>query len=131
ICRVKSNSREKIRIYKDGLNTLWASTESKTEIPVDVETGKEYYIRCGINMGIMVGRPSIEMVSKSIGKGEYHSIKSESSSKVIILTKEEQKIVGEITKEDEDNIYFNMLVRGEMVHTHIEKDRIESIEYVK
>jgi len=31
ICRVKNNWKETIKIDKDGLNTLWASTEAKKE----------------------------------------------------------------------------------------------------
>lgn len=131
ICRVSSNYGAKIKIYKDGLNTLWASTEAKTEIPINVEIGKEYFIRCGIKNGIMVGRPSIELVRKSIGEGEYHSVKATISSKVIIITKEGLKIVGEITREDEDKVYFDMIVKGNKVHNHLKKERIKSIEYVK
>jgi hypothetical protein len=71
ICRVKSNSCESIKIYKDGLNSLWAKTEAKSEIPINVEFGKIYYLRCSISMGAFVGRPKLEMVDAKIGKTEF------------------------------------------------------------
>jgi hypothetical protein len=75
ICRVKSNSRQELKITKKGLNTLWAKTEAKVEVPVDIEFGREYYLRCGITMGIMVGRPQLELVDRKQGKTMYDSIK--------------------------------------------------------
>ena len=76
ICRVKNNFRETIHIKKDGLNTLWAKTESKVEIPINIKHGKTYYLRCGIKMGAFVGRPSLELVDSNTGKYEYESIKT-------------------------------------------------------
>lgn len=75
LVRVKNNWKETVMIKKDGLNTLWAKTESKVEIPVDIEIGKEYYIRCAVTMGAFVGRPKIDLVSKSTGRAEFASIK--------------------------------------------------------
>jgi hypothetical protein len=76
ICRTKNNWKTTIQIRSFGLNTVWASTESKTEISVDFEPGREYYIRCGIKMGVAVGRPTLELVDKNTGKAEYSSIKT-------------------------------------------------------
>jgi len=74
ICRVKNNFCESIMIYKDGLNSLWAKTEAKSEIPINVVFGTIYYVRCGISMGAFVGRPKLEMVDNKIGKTEFNSI---------------------------------------------------------
>ena len=81
ICRVKSNFCESIKIYKDGLNSLWAKTEAKAEIPINVELGKMYYVRCGIKMGAFVGRPSIKMVDDKTGKAEFNSIQQKKNKK--------------------------------------------------
>jgi hypothetical protein len=75
ICRAKNRWKTTIQINSFGRNTVWASTESKTEIPVNFEPGREYYIRCGIKMGVMVGRPTLELVDKNVGKAEFASIK--------------------------------------------------------
>ena len=76
ICRAKNKWKTTIQIRSFGRNTVWATTESKTEIPVNFEPGREYYIRCGIKMGVMVGRPALELVYKNVGKFEFDSIKT-------------------------------------------------------
>lgn len=76
ICRVKNNFKTTIKVKKDGLNTLWARTEAKSEVPIDIKIGKEYYLRCGITMGLMVGRPSLELVDRKTGKAEFESFKA-------------------------------------------------------
>ena len=131
ICRVKNNYKTKIKIYKDGLNSIWAKTESKAEIPVNVKIGKEYYVRCGINMGAFVGRPSIELVDKSIGESEYRSIKIGPHSKDVIFRTNGEKIVCEILEQDENTVIFNMIFNGKTVKTKLRKDQIERIEYAK
>lgn len=75
IWRAKSNTRQEIIIKKRGMNSLWAKTESKAEIPIDIEFGKEYYIRCSMVMGVMVGRPQLQLVDRRQGKPEYSTIK--------------------------------------------------------
>ncbi len=78
VCRVKNKSKQTIQINKNklGYNSLWAKTESKDEIPVNLEAGHQYYVRCGLKMGIMVGRPSLELVDAKTGKMEFESIKT-------------------------------------------------------
>jgi hypothetical protein len=74
ICRVKNKWKETVKIDKDGLHTLWARTESKTEIPIDIRFGNEYYIRCSVAMGVLVGRPKLELVDNKTGELEFRSI---------------------------------------------------------
>lgn len=76
ICRVKNNFKTTLHIRKDGLNSIWARTESKAIIPVDLKMGKTYYIRCGIAMGAFVGRPTLELVDRKIGEAEFQTIKT-------------------------------------------------------
>jgi len=76
ICRVKNNSKQEIKITKKGMNSLWAKTEAKSEVPIDIEFGREYYLRCTMGMGIMVGRPQLQLVDRMQGKSQYNSIKS-------------------------------------------------------
>ncbi|GHU69104.1 hypothetical protein FACS189413_07390 [Bacteroidia bacterium] len=74
ICRARNKWKETILIYQDGLNTLWARTEAKSEIPIDIQFGKEYYIRCSVETGFFMGRPKLEIVDNRTGKAEYNSI---------------------------------------------------------
>lgn len=81
ICKVKSNSAEVIKITKKGMNTLWAKTETKVEIPITIEFGKEYYISCGLKMGVMVGRPVIKIVTQATGQKEFNAIINKKTKK--------------------------------------------------
>jgi hypothetical protein len=71
IFKVKNNAKTTVSISAAGTHTLWAKTESKTEIPIDIQPGKEYYIRCGIKFGFFVGKPKIEIVDNQTGKTEF------------------------------------------------------------
>lgn len=75
LCRVSNRFKESLEIRKRGLNKLWARTESRAEVPIDVEFGREYYLRCSVDMGLMVGRPDIVLVDPKVGKFEYESVK--------------------------------------------------------
>ncbi|MEO6683373.1 MAG: hypothetical protein ABIN48_11190 [Ginsengibacter sp.] len=76
ICRVKNNFKTTLHIKKDGLNTLWAKTEAKSQVPIDIKIGKTYYLRCGISMGAFVGQPKLELVDSKVGKPEFESFKA-------------------------------------------------------
>ena len=129
IWRAKNNSKAKLRIYKDGLNKLWASTETKTEVPIDVQMGGVYYIRCGIKMGAFVGRPSIQIVDRTVGRAEFMAVKNDAEVKDLIVRKNGKKIRCEITSEDADKVYFTFEQNGNEIDTHLRKEQIEEIEY--
>jgi len=74
ICRVKDDFCQSVKVYIEGNNTLWAKTEAKAEIPIKIEFGRTYYVRCGVDMGAFVGHPSIELVDSSTGKAEFTAI---------------------------------------------------------
>lgn len=76
ICRVKNNFKTTLHIKKDGLNTLHAKTEAKAEVPINIEMGKTYYLRCGIKMGAFVGRPKLELMDSKTGKAEFESFEA-------------------------------------------------------
>lgn len=76
ICRVKNNFKTTLHITKDGLNTLWAKTEAKSQVPIDIKMGKTYYLRCGITMGAFVGHPKLELIDSKTGKPEFESFKA-------------------------------------------------------
>lgn len=76
ICRVKNNYKTTIHVQKAGLNSLWCKTEAKAEIPIDIEMGHTYYIRCGIKMGLFVGHPSLELVDYKTGIAEFNAFQA-------------------------------------------------------
>lgn len=79
ICRVKNNFKASIKVYKDGMNTLWAKTEAKKEVPVDFEIGKEYFLRCSVTMGAFVGHPHLEMIPAAIGRKEFEAFNAKNT----------------------------------------------------
>jgi len=76
VFRVKNKSKTTLKITNEGLKTLWAKTETKSELSVDFKLGQEYYIRCGLEMGAFVGRPKLELVDNKKGKDEFAKISS-------------------------------------------------------
>jgi hypothetical protein len=76
VFRVRNKSYTTIRVTDGGLKTLWAKTESREKLPINIEMGKEYYIRCGLRIGAIVGRPQIKIIDTSTGKFEFDKIKN-------------------------------------------------------
>jgi hypothetical protein len=76
ICRVKNKSKYEINITKRGYNSLWAKTEAKSEVPIDIQFGREYYLKCTVVVGVMVGHPKLQLVDRTQGKDDYDSIKT-------------------------------------------------------
>ena len=77
VYKAKVNSRAEVKIYEASDVEIWAKTEARSSIPLKLELGKEYYVRCAVTMGAFVGRPLLELVPASYGRGEYESVKSE------------------------------------------------------
>jgi hypothetical protein len=75
ICRVKNNWKETLVIKKSSSTTIWAKTETKAEIPIRIDLGHEYFIRCGLDMGAFVGRPTLYLVNAESGRLEFDSVK--------------------------------------------------------
>jgi hypothetical protein len=80
ICRMKNYSKYEIRLYKEGPTTLWARTEAKASIPLNVKFGEEYFLKCTIQMGLVVGEPNLSLIDKGLG-GEGYEVISGSKSR--------------------------------------------------
>jgi hypothetical protein len=81
LCKVSNKWRESIKIRQYGTGMLWAKTESKTELPITIEPGREYYIRCSVKMGGLVGRPKFELVDNKTGEKEFLAISEKKGKK--------------------------------------------------
>jgi hypothetical protein len=131
ICRVKNRWRKSIRIKKDGLNMLWAKTEVKKELPINITMGKEYYIRCGIAMGAFVGRPSLEVVDNINGKAEFEAIKiRESDKRNLLVLHDGREIECVVKNEDDKDIFFTIFKNDQKIETKISKEKVKSIEHL-
>lgn len=58
-------------LYRDidpGQHTFWSQVISKDSITVDVVAGETYYIKGVVQMGLLVGRPKLAVVSEAEAK---------------------------------------------------------------
>jgi len=79
LCRVKNNSKHEIIVKQAGSLKLRAATESEYSLPILIEPGKEYYIRCLVTTGAFVGRPKMYLIDRPLGKAEYKAIRGRNS----------------------------------------------------
>ena len=75
ICRIKNNTLYQIKLYKKGVNALWAETEARDSVLIDVKFGEEYFLKCTLKMGVIIGRPDMELIPKEQGRYEYEHMK--------------------------------------------------------
>lgn len=132
LCRVKNRWKKSIKVKKDGYNTLLARTEVKEELPIKIEFGREYYIRCAVKMGVLVGRPSLELVDNITGKAEFEAVNiRESDKRDLIVLKDGREIECVIKSEDDQNVYFSIFRDRNKIDTQMSKDKVQSIERAK
>jgi hypothetical protein len=81
ICRVKNNSKFIIKLYKEGPTEIWAKTEKKVAVHINVQFGKEYYIKCGVKPGWVEGRPQLDVVYAEQGKLDFANIEGRDHDK--------------------------------------------------
>ena len=70
----KVGAKAQVKVFDPGVIEIWAKTESKTSVSIEVEAGGEYYVRCGVSIGFFVGHPSFDLVPASVGNMEYKSL---------------------------------------------------------
>ncbi len=75
ICVAKSRSRDSVNLYKEGATTLWAKTEKRAELKLDVKFGSVYYIRCGLQKGEIRMLPVMQLMDITTGSEEYDHLK--------------------------------------------------------
>lgn len=60
---------------KPGELELWAKTEAKSAVTLDVRAGKIYYVKGTVGVGFIVGRPHLMVVPESVGETEIAECK--------------------------------------------------------
>lgn len=74
IGRVKNNSKFIVKLYQEGKTQLFAQTESKRAVLIDVKFGKKYYLKCGITIGVLVGRPELNLIYPEQGELDFENV---------------------------------------------------------
>ena len=129
ICRVDNSWKKTLRIKKEGYYILWAHTEMKEEVPIKVAYGKEYYIRCSVTLGALVGRPKIEITDNAIGKAEYASIQMTGNENPdIVYLKDGRQLECTITAEDDSYIYLTITKDDKEIKTRAEKSQVDYVQ---
>ena len=81
IGKMKFNSAQEIRITEKGPHSIWIK-EQREEVPINIEIGREYYVRCSVRLwGIYGTKPWLTQVENLKGKYEYEALKKEESGK--------------------------------------------------
>ena len=75
VYRSKNNTKAAVRVDKPGTYEIWGKTESRESLTLEIEMGKEYYIKTFVHFGVALWRPSIELRSKEEGLADWNSIK--------------------------------------------------------
>lgn len=75
IGRVRNGEKFQYKTKKFGSQIFWGELETKEKVVINVEKGQEYFVRCGIKLGVAVGRPEIYLIENHIGINEYEMVK--------------------------------------------------------
>jgi len=75
IGRVRNGEYFKYEIKDFGEHKFWGKTESEAAVIIDVKEGEEYFVRCGIKMGVAIGRPEIYVIENYVAIQEIEEMK--------------------------------------------------------
>lgn len=128
LCRVPHNFKKTILIKANGPTTLWAETEKKEELEVDLRPGHVYYLRCGVSTGIAIGRPSLSITESNALRADFETFNAKESETqdTIILQKEGTAIRYKATPQTsaDNSILAEDTIAGERLSTYEEnKDK--------
>lgn len=74
VAKIYNGTKEVVEIRKEGMQVIRASLETETIIGADIKFGEEYFLECGINTGVFIGRPRLNLVDKKIGREQFEKI---------------------------------------------------------
>jgi len=120
------HSLKTIRISTEGLIKLWAKTDSRSEISLNVRKGSEYYIRCAIS-GISK-RPALELIDSYTGRSEFQSINTNEANKHIVIEFiDGTRIDGIFSHETDEMVYYSVFRKEKEIQTFLNKKDIKNI----
>jgi len=129
LTRAKDDWKTSIRIRETGKKDLWARTEVKTVYEINIEKEKNYYVKCGIEPGLIVGHPTMSIMDSETGRYEFNLIND--SSYVVndyIMFKDSVELQCEIIREDEMKVYIKYREKGKKTKKYFMKSKILNID---
>lgn len=76
IGKVQNGKRFTVKIRDFGKKKFWAKTETEESIEIDIKKGEEYFVRCGLNVGIIWPRPKMKLIDNFVAIDEYIECKT-------------------------------------------------------
>lgn len=73
--RLRNGEKFKYVTKKFGEQIFYGTLETKEEVKINIEKGNEYFVRCSVNMGVVLGRPEINLIENYVGMKEYDFMK--------------------------------------------------------
>jgi Protein of unknown function (DUF2846) len=61
-----ANGKYYVQSFAPGKHVFTASSEATDTLNMEVESGETYYVKCGIGMGVVAGRPNLSPVEKAV-----------------------------------------------------------------
>jgi hypothetical protein len=129
ICNVQNKWKKNVIFLGDSAkHLLWADKEVRVEQSIQILPGNEYYIRCGVSKGAFVGHPKIEIVDDEIGKMQFDLIKNKNLFlKDYLVLNNGKELECIVDKEEGDKIYIEVLFKGRLRNTVINRSEVKEI----
>lgn len=71
IGRLRNGEKFAFKTKTFGNQNFYGALETKEKVTINVEKGQEYFVRCSVNMGVVLGRPEINIIENYIGMKEF------------------------------------------------------------
>ena len=75
VYRSKNNTKAAVKVDKPGTYEIWGKTETREGITLNIEMGKEYYVRTYVKFGVALWRPKLELKTPLEAEPEWNSIR--------------------------------------------------------
>ena len=73
----KSNSKAHVKIFEPCEVTIWAKTETRSEIKLKVKPGDDFFIECSVGLGAFIGRPVLTLVDSVVAINSFENLMEE------------------------------------------------------
>lgn len=73
--KLRNGKKFTFKTKEFGNQCFYAILETREEIMINVEKGKEYFVRCSVNPGILIARPEINIIENYLGIKEFEALK--------------------------------------------------------
>lgn len=75
IGRLRNGEKFIFKTKEFGMQSFYGALETKEELKINIEKGKEYFVRCSVNPGVVLGRPEINLIENHIAIKEFDEMK--------------------------------------------------------